>query len=93
MLFHHVQLLTSNITKQLEFYQNTLELLVLAQSKKAVTFQIGLSKLEFVQSSQDVFYHFAFNIPSHQFAEAKEWLSKRVDLIRDSVGKDAFLFL
>jgi catechol 2,3-dioxygenase-like lactoylglutathione lyase family enzyme len=90
MIFHHVQLLTTNLTEQLEFYRDILELPVLEQSTKSATFQVGFSKLEFVQSSRDVFYHFAFNTPSHQFAEAKEWLSKRVDLIQDSTGKDAF---
>jgi catechol-2,3-dioxygenase len=90
MFFHHVQLLTRDIAKQLEFYQNVLELPVLKQSDTSATFQVGSSKLEFVQRPQNVFYHFAFNIPSHQFAEAKEWLSKRVDLIRDSTGKGAF---
>ncbi len=90
MYFQHLQLFTNNLMKQLEFYQDILELPVLEQSVNSVTFQVGLSRLEFVQDSRDVFYHFAFNVPSHQFTKAKSWLSQRVTLIKDSSGKDEF---
>jgi catechol-2,3-dioxygenase len=91
MMFQHVQLLTSDLLGQLEFYRNVLGLPVLEKTDKSVTFQLGSSRLEFMQDTlSDVFYHFAFNIPSHQFAEAKVWLSKRVELIKDSLGKDEF---
>jgi catechol 2,3-dioxygenase-like lactoylglutathione lyase family enzyme len=90
MFFHHVQLLTSDLTKQLEFYQDVLDLPVLEKSTNAITLQIGASRLEFVRDARDVFYHFAFNIPSRQFVEAKTWLSERVALIKDSSGNDEF---
>ena len=90
MFFHHVQLLTSKLAEQLEFYQDVLGLPVLEQSNTSVTFQVGLSRLEFVQDSQQAFYHFAFNIPSNQLEEAKIWLSERVLLIKDSSGNDTF---
>jgi catechol 2,3-dioxygenase-like lactoylglutathione lyase family enzyme len=84
MMFHHVQLLTSNLTEQLEFYQDVLGLSVLEQSPNAVTFQVGFSKLEFIQDERDVFYHFAFNVPSHQFTEAEAWLGERTPIIQDT---------
>lgn len=90
MHFHHVQLLTAHLTEQLEFYRDVLGLPVLEQTKTSSTFRVGTSRLEFIQSNKDAFYHFAFDIPSHQFAEAKEWLSKRVSLIKDSTGQDEF---
>jgi catechol-2,3-dioxygenase len=90
MLFHHVQLSTSNLTKQLEFYRDTLGLPVLEQSNTSVLFQAGSSRLEFIQNNTDTFYHFAFNIPSTRFTEAKTWLSERVALIKDSSGQDEF---
>jgi catechol-2,3-dioxygenase len=90
MHFQHLQLLTRDLERQLEFYQNVLGLPAPEQLTNSVTFQIGSSRLEFVQDSRDVFYHFAFNVPSHQFAEAKNWLSKRVALIKDSLGNDEF---
>ncbi len=90
MHFDSVSLSTSNLPKQLEYYQNILELPILEKSVNSVTFQVGSSRLEFVQDTKDAFYHFAFNIPSHQFKEAKTWLSKRVKLIQDSSGNDEF---
>jgi catechol-2,3-dioxygenase len=90
VFFHQIQLLTSNVTEQLEFYKNVLELPVLEQTETSLTFQVGSSRLEFIQNPRDVSYHFAFNIPSHQFTEAKTWLSKRVALIKDSSGNNEF---
>jgi Glyoxalase/Bleomycin resistance protein/Dioxygenase superfamily len=90
MLFHHLQLSTVNLAKQLEFYQNILGLSVLEQSNTSVLFQAGSSRLEFIQNNTDAFYHFAFNIPSTQFTEAKTWLSERVALVKDSSGQDEF---
>jgi catechol 2,3-dioxygenase-like lactoylglutathione lyase family enzyme len=90
MIFQHVQLLTPDLTEQLEFYRDVLGLSVLEQSAKSVTFQIGTSKLEFVQSSMDVFYHFAFNVPPHQFAEAEAWLEERTPIIQDSSARHSF---
>jgi catechol-2,3-dioxygenase len=88
MKFHSISLVTSELPKQLEFYRDVLELPILEQSDTSLTLQVSLSKLEFIQDTKDAFYHFAFNIPSHQFVEAKAWLSKRVLLIRDSSGDD-----
>lgn len=90
MRFHKVQLFTRDLAEPREFYADTLGLPVLEQTKTSLTFQVGSSRLEFTQTNKDVFYHFAFNIPPHQFAEAKTWLSKRVALIKDSSGNDEF---
>jgi catechol-2,3-dioxygenase len=90
MIFQHLRLFTLNIATQQAFYQQLLELPLLEQTKESVTFQIGASRLEFVEHSIETFYHFAFNIPSHQFIEAKTWLSQRVRLIQDSNGQDVF---
>jgi catechol-2,3-dioxygenase len=90
MFFHHVQLLTSDLAGQLEFYRDVLGLFVLEQANNSVTFQVGASRLEFLQDSSSAFYHFAFNIPPHQFEEARMWLSERAALIKDLSGKDKF---
>ncbi len=90
MMFHHVQLLTSDLTRQLEFYRDVLGLSVLEQSNNSVTFQVGASKLEFVQDERDVFYHFAFNVPSHQFVEAEIWLEERTPIIQDTSARHKF---
>lgn len=91
MRFKLVQILTSKLSRQVEFYQQLLGLTVLEHSDKAVSFQVGSSRLEFIQdSSHNAFYHFAFNVPSHQFAHAKKWLSGRVALLQDASGNDEF---
>jgi catechol 2,3-dioxygenase-like lactoylglutathione lyase family enzyme len=90
MLFNHVRLLTSDLAKQLEFYRDILELPVLEQSANSVAFQVGSSRLEFLQDSRDVFYHFAFNMPSRQFTEAEAWLEERTPLIQDSSATHSF---
>jgi catechol-2,3-dioxygenase len=90
VLFHHIQLLTFDLEGQLEFYRDRLELPVLEQSNTSVTFQVGVSRLEFLQDSRDAFYHFAFNVPSHQFAEAETWLGERTPIIQDSSAKHSF---
>ena len=90
MRFDSVSLLTADLSKQLIFYRDVLGLPVIGQKDKSVTFQIGASRLKFVQDETDAFYHFAFNIPPQQFAEAKSWLSERVVLIRDLSGNDEF---
>jgi catechol-2,3-dioxygenase len=37
-------------------------------------------------------YHFAFNIPPQQFAEAKAWIAQRVPPLTDHTGADEFYF-
>ncbi len=90
MIFYHLRLFTSDLIKQQAFYEDTLELPLLEQSKESIVFRVGGSRLEFVQVERDVFYHFAFNVPSHQFADAKTWLSERAPLIQDASGNDEF---
>jgi catechol-2,3-dioxygenase len=53
---------------------------------------IGSSRLIFTQINQPEapIYHFAFNIPPTQFAEAVAWARQRVALIPDETGADEF---
>jgi len=37
-------------------------------------------------------YHFAFNVPETQFAEAKAWVAQQVPLHHDLAGQDEFAF-
>jgi catechol 2,3-dioxygenase-like lactoylglutathione lyase family enzyme len=90
MFLQHMQLLTSDLREQLEFYRDVLEVPVLKHSTNSVTFQVGTSRLEFVEDERDVFYHFAFNVPSQQFAEAEVWLEKHTSIIKDSSAKHSF---
>ena len=70
------------------FYGKTLRLAV-SDTANDVTVTTGLSAIQFTQAapSTQPFYHFAWNIPENQFAQAKEWLSKRTPLLIDSSTK------
>lgn len=54
---------------------------------------MGESELEFRKNNLNSkpFYHFAFNIPSNQFSEAKEWAKKKVVLNVED-GEDEVYF-
>ncbi|NJL28937.1 MAG: hypothetical protein HC897_14130 [Thermoanaerobaculia bacterium] len=77
------------------FYARTLGLEVTpSDDRKSFAVTAGESVLEFVEdSSQDASYHFAFNVPENQFAQAKRWLAARTPLLRDSeTGEDELFF-
>ena len=76
-----------------EFYGQTLGLSVLAHSRDEVRIAVGASRLVFSHTDQNVApYHIAFNIPEHQFVEAKAWLSLRCPLATGESGKSEFHF-
>lgn len=77
------------------FYAQTIGLAVTPSGdRKSFTITTGESVLEFIEDpSRDASYHFAFNIPENQFAQAKRWLAERTPLLRDSeTGKDELFF-
>ena len=74
------------------FYADIIGLPVVATSAHEFTLQAGDTALTFVQTEEAGIYHFAFNIPENQFAEAKAWLAKRVPLVRGPDGDDTFQF-
>lgn len=63
------------------FYHQVLELPVI-KTNTDLLITIGTTIIRFKQSTrQDPFYHFAITIPSNKIEEAKEWLSKKVELL------------
>jgi len=86
----YLELPTSDLQAQRDFYANIFELPALTSSGLEVN--AGKTDILFTQASPDFAgaYHFAFNIPENQFRAAKEWISNRVPLLRDENGKDEF---
>lgn len=78
-----LELLTTDINAQRAFYTTLLGLPLIADSQNRITIQAGSTRLVFTHTDTVVTptYHFAFNIPEHQFAEAKQWLEQRVTLL------------
>jgi len=85
MKIEKVSLQVSNFEQTVNFYRDTLQISILAFDHQQAIFQIGESILEINKDSEDngYYYHFAFNIHSNLFSEVKEWLTKRVTLLRE----------
>ncbi|MBI5931294.1 MAG: VOC family protein [Chloroflexi bacterium] len=90
----HLTLLAQDLSAQHQFYTQVLGLPMLEGGEEVITFGVGRSKLTFLQADEDWSgtYHFAFNIPENQFAQAKAWLTERVSLIHNPAGEDEFRF-
>ena len=95
MNISEVILLASDLDAQRHFYHEMLHLPVVGDwDGHRLTLQAGSSRLTFTQAAAEWkgSYHFAFNIPSNQFGQAKTWLSRRVSLFVDADGADEFAF-
>lgn len=79
MHIQEIRLHTRDLAAQQHFYAEQLGLPLISRSSAALTFQVGASRLTFDQAelAPEPIYHFAFNIPPQQFAEAKAWLAVR----------------
>lgn len=91
MLIKRLELLTSDLIAQRDFYSTVLELPVHLESDTLFV-KAGRTDLFFKQAPPDWegAYHFCFNIPENQFVYAKAWLSARIPLVKDEQGNDEF---
>lgn len=80
---------TNKIEVMKEFYTQQLGFSLCSENSNHFQMQVGKSILEFTNEEVvgDPYYHFAFNIPSNQFQEAKEWLKGRTTLLLED-GED-----
>lgn len=74
-------LYTSQLDKQIEFYQSVLGILPSAKTDTYTEFKIGTTSLVFQYKASATPYHFAINIPSNKEHEALAWLKQRVSLL------------
>lgn len=91
MQIKRLELLTPNLTAQLDYYQNVLQLPAKIQADSLVI-QAGRTEVVFKQANVNWGgqYHFCFNVPENQFDESKKWISAKVPLLQDENGKDEF---
>lgn len=75
------------------FYRDTLEFPILKESETYFTLQIDSTSFTIHQAPPEEapFYHFAFDVPSNQFEEAKNWIKEHVSLLTDE-GHDEVYF-
>ncbi len=88
-----VALQTNKLDEMKNFYGNILELEVETDSIDSFEIRFGSTTVEFNNRNvkDEPYYHFAFDIPSNQFLEAKEWTQKRVPLSTEE-GEDEVYF-
>lgn len=91
MHIRELRLHTHQLDGQRTFYAETLGLPLVDEGAQHVTFGAGSTRLTFAASDAPTFYHFAFNIPSDQFAEAKAWAQARMMLIPHTDGSTSFM--
>ena len=86
-----LDLLTSNLPAQTDFYANILELPTQLTSS-GLLINAGTTEILFTQAPSDFdgAYHFAFNIPENQYQAAKKWITGRIPLLKDKSGQEDF---
>jgi catechol-2,3-dioxygenase len=87
MNFEKITIYSANLAAQKAFYTKTLGFELLEGKFDSFTLRIGGTALQFIERQEATNYHYAFNIPSHQGAEALAWLKDRVDIL-DWNGED-----
>ena len=96
MHLNELNLWTSDLSQQHTFYCRVLglrELVSPEQSGDRLALQAGETTLTFQQSPRAWRgrYHFALDVPAHQFEEGLHWLSQRAAAIADASGQIQFL--
>ena len=91
MNIKYLELLTKDLVAQRDYYSQVLELPVSLAAER-LEVQAGTTTLVFTQAQPDFddAYHFAFNIPENQFSVATDWISARIPLLHDEIGKFEF---
>lgn len=86
-----VLLHTTNIKDMREFYVEKLGFPLVNEDEHSFRIATGSSELGFTSDGVEgnPYYHFAFNIPSNVFHEAKSWASERVELSKEDGDDEA----
>ena len=93
MNIQNVTMYASNFEKTKQFYLTHLAFPLASEDENSFTFQAGQTTVTFRKAleSDTPFYHFAFNVPSNQFDESKEWVKSKVSLSTEE-GDDEVYF-
>lgn len=89
MEIKQVILQTNTMNETKRFYTDTLGFSLIKEEEEMFCVAIGSSEMVFAKTDEKVspYYHFAFNIQSNKFDEAKSWVKERVNLNKED-GKD-----
>ena len=83
MKIKKLTLFTSQLSKQIHFYNKIMGFAILNQGEDFVELSTGDAVLRFEEVNKSTPYHFAFNIPSNQIKVAAEWLKERRRILKD----------
>jgi catechol 2,3-dioxygenase-like lactoylglutathione lyase family enzyme len=91
MNIQKVELLTTDLQAQRDYYNRILELPTQLTSS-GLHIQAGETEILFLQAPPgfEGAYHFAFNIPENQYSAAKKWITSRIALLHDKSGSEDF---
>ena len=92
MQIQHVTFNSPKIAAQKLFFEQVLEFSIEHETENSLTIHAGTSQLTFIQNADHHPYHYAFDIPQNQFAQAREWLAERVEILADCEGMSEFHF-
>lgn len=93
MNIQHVTMYASNFEATKHFYLTHLAFPNSSEDANSFSFQVGQATVTFYKAleGETPFYHFAFNVPSNKFDEAKAWAKSKVSLSTDE-GDDEVYF-
>lgn len=93
MNIKHVTMYASNFDATKQFYLNKFQFPLISEDSDRFTMNVGKTTVTFIEASLNEipFYHFAFDIPSNQFEEAKKWAKEKVSLSKNQ-GDDEVYF-
>ena len=83
MTIEHLQIRTSQLAKQLQFYREVLQQEVTQATADRFEVKMGYSTLEFIADPSATPYHIAFHIGGNLETSALQWLQSRVAILRD----------
>ena len=92
MNIQNVTMYASNFEKTKQFYLTHLAFPLASEDENSFTFQVGQTTVTFRKAlkGDTPFYHFAFNVPSNQFDEAKSWAKSKVPLSTEEGDDDVY---
>ncbi|MGN7476352.1 hypothetical protein ACTHOQ_00745 [Solibacillus silvestris] len=92
MNFRKVSLQTNTLQQMKDFYKDKLGCILQNETANRFEIDFGMTTVQFCNENVigAPFYHFAFDIPSNQFSEAKQWALKRVALCTEDGENEVY---
>jgi extradiol dioxygenase family protein len=82
MFIQSLHLHTNDLEATKKFYTELLQVPVITESEKSISFAFGHSTLNFRASLEsNPFYHIAFSIPNNKLEEALQWISNKTAIL------------